>query len=239
MLPVLTADAWALPTAVRLAVASGDLDLGLAIGDEVVLDADGLHLPRVTVRPVRTWRPARVPAGRRRTGAVTLRPVRHQPGDDLAAGLRRALQAADPTPHVHDLVGRGPGLTPSGDDVLAGALLVLRALGVPSPLPDVVREASHRTTTLSASLLDAAAEGYAVPQVVEHVRRVTAAAPGRDPGAAGPDPSVASRRTVERIGHWSGRDLLTGIDTTLEVCAPPRTPPVRRATPLTPHRRAS
>ena len=66
---------------------------------------------------------------------------------ELAAGKA-------PDEPVAQLLGRGPGLTPTGDDVLAGALVTLHALGSPAaaPLAHAVRaRASAATTTVSAS----------------------------------------------------------------------------------------
>ncbi len=57
-------------------------------------------------------------------------------------------------PDPAELVGRGDGLTPYGDDVLCGWLAIHRAAGVPSPgLDDEVRRLLPRTTLLSATLL--------------------------------------------------------------------------------------
>ena len=81
VLPVVTSDAVALPTAVRLAVASGALSRGaipgadrarpwgVAAGDVVRVGAGRITLPGIDVVAARTWRPARVrPADRPRVG---------------------------------------------------------------------------------------------------------------------------------------------------------------------------
>ncbi|HYN68064.1 MAG TPA: hypothetical protein VES93_14345 [Ornithinibacter sp.] len=69
VLPVVTSDAVALPTAVRLAVPSGSVPRGTgataqpwgaAAGDVVAVGAGRLALPGLDVVAVRTWRPARV-----------------------------------------------------------------------------------------------------------------------------------------------------------------------------------
>ncbi|HQY96505.1 MAG TPA: DUF2877 domain-containing protein [Phycicoccus sp.] len=245
VLPLLTADAWALPTAARMGHRSDESDLldrGLSIGDEVRLDEGGVQLPACTVRFVRTWQPARVPVTGRptagsdeATGAAdgfvgtAGRDDRQRTG--LALMITHALCTDDPAPHVRGLLGLGPGLTPSGDDALAGALLVLWASGVASPLPAAVRAHLHRTTALSASLLAAAADGYAVQEVVAHVRAAV---------AGDVDAMVSTRHTVESIGHWSGRDLLSGIDTALCVLRQDQ-PHSRSIAPLSnePYRSAS
>ncbi len=105
------------------------------------------------------------------------------------------------------LVGRGAGLTPSGDDALAGALLVAHALGAGADLADAVRARLAATTAVSAALLDAAADGYAARPVVTLV----------DAAVAG-DPDAVRRAlpAVLAIGHTSGADTVTGIRAALE-----------------------
>jgi hypothetical protein len=76
------------------------------------------------------------------------------------------------------LIGRGPGLTPEGDDLLAGAMASLSASSSHNELvgallpPDI----TGRTTNLSATLLRLAARGM----VVEPLRGVLDTAGGSD-----------------------------------------------------------
>jgi hypothetical protein len=94
---------------------------------------------------------------------------------------------------VASLVGRGDGLTPYGDDVLCGWLAVTRAAGIATPEVDAaVRALAPTTTLLSATLLECAMAGEAVPQFVAWL--------------AGTGPV----EDVERIGHSSGRGLVEG-----------------------------
>ena len=75
--------------------------------------------------------------------------------------LLEALRTGDPDAAGHaadGLLGRGAGLTPEGDDLLAGACAVAAAAGAPLALPPDLRE---RTTALSATLLELAAAGAA------------------------------------------------------------------------------
>src|SRR5262249_13546495 len=60
-----------------------------------------------------------------------------------------------------DLLGRGPGLTPAGDDVLAGLLAGRAAYGPDDRAlaDDICALAPSRTTALSAALLRHAARG--------------------------------------------------------------------------------
>jgi len=105
---------------------------------------------------------------------------------------------------VSELVGRGDGLTPLGDDVLCGWLAAHRAAGVPTPaVDDAVRRALPRTTTLSATLLECALAGE-VPDLVAAYLRVlgTAAA-------------AAARTALTGLGHSSGAGLAHGVDLAL------------------------
>jgi hypothetical protein len=112
---------------------------------------------------------------------------------------------------VGALLGRGAGLTPSGDDALAGALLVARALAGGDLMADAVRARLGATTAVSAALLDAAADGYAARPVVTLV----------DAAVAG-DAGAVSRAlpAVLAIGHTSGRDTVTGIRAALDALTP-------------------
>ena len=79
-------------------------------------------------------------------------------------------------------VGAGPGLTPSGDDVLCGVLLGLRlhprgSSPLAAELWRAVEPRLTATTSLSAALLREAAEGYAVEPVVRLLERLAGWAP--------------------------------------------------------------
>ncbi|HET6967018.1 MAG TPA: DUF2877 domain-containing protein, partial [Ornithinibacter sp.] len=120
---------------------------------------------------------------------------------------------------VAGLLGRGRGLTPSGDDALAGALLVAHALDTAGPLAAAVRARLDTTTAVSAALLDAAVDGFAARDVVT---LVDAALAGDGAGVAAVLPQVLA------IGHSSGRDLVTGIAVAL-ACLTDLTPTGRSA----------
>jgi Protein of unknown function (DUF2877) len=153
-----------------------------------------------------------------------------------AAGLTllfRAVRERDPEPAaaaVRDLLGRGPGLTPEGDDLLAGVAGSLAVLGpaVDSPAqlqepppPDrfgsevgpeppsdpvlvVLTSIAGRTTALSATLLGLAA-----------TRRLPEPA-GRllDLSPAGEKAWPAALARLGRLGHGSGRAYAAGIAVT-------------------------
>jgi Protein of unknown function (DUF2877) len=94
---------------------------------------------------------------------------------------------------VASLIGRGDGLTPYGDDVVCGWLAVTRAAGIETPEVDAaVRRLTATTTLLSATLLDCAMHGEALPEFAAWL------------GGTGPV------EAVERIGHSSGRGLVEG-----------------------------
>jgi hypothetical protein len=142
-----------------------------------------------------------------------------EPPERDALGLRQALDRArnaladrDPAGLVSALapaIGRGPGLTPSGDDLIAGVLLALRrsqaiplAAGQLEWLAQVLIAAAYeKTTTYSANLIEAAAAG-------EADERVRSACDAVFTGT--PDPASAA----SAITHWgssSGVDTLTGF----------------------------
>jgi hypothetical protein len=97
--------------------------------------------------------------------------------------------------HLDRLIGNGPGLTPLGDDVVAGWLATRAALGLPDKaVADGVRRRRHATTLLSATLLDCALRGEALPQLASWL-----AAPGD-----------ATAEALLAVGATSGAGLMTG-----------------------------
>jgi hypothetical protein len=137
-----------------------------------------------------------VAASGRRVGALV---------DGVVTALRRRDLAAVAR-CVGRLVGFGPGLTPSGDDVLCGVLLALAR----SPdmareradLGDAVCELLGRTSALSACMLSLAVDGHGDEAVLDVFGR-----------AVGESPFLGARR-IERVlacGATSGADVLFGI----------------------------
>jgi len=122
-----------------------------------------------------------------------------------AGDLAGAVAAAE------HLVGLGPGLTPSGDNVIIGLLLALRLLGGaisggtrPVWLADwlgaaVTCYAAERTTPLAATLLHCAARGQAAAEVSAVLR-----------GFAGQEPVEPAARRLLASGH-AGADLTYGL----------------------------
>jgi Protein of unknown function (DUF2877) len=126
------------------------------------------------------------------------------------------------------LLGRGPGLTPEGDDLLAAVAATLVTLGPAAGVdggalggllsallggaadedPGAARRRAPgrlagRTTALAATLLELAARG----QVVEPAGRLLDLSP------AGERDWRGALRRLERLGHGSGRAYAVGIGT--------------------------
>lgn len=207
VLAILSHDAVRLPVALVVPRTAAELPLAGLVpepGAAVTVGAGRVEWAGpegvVTVAGVRAWAPARVRPGRPQPAAVAaLRGAAagHDIGldPDLVAALgQRSAVAA--------LLGRGPGLTPSGDDVLAGFLLGARAIGrsVPSVAAAVTELAGDATTALSAQLLGHAARGECVPEFAAVVDALC----GR------PAPRDATARLLA-VGHTSGAALTAGL----------------------------
>jgi Protein of unknown function (DUF2877) len=161
-------------------------------------DADGM-------RAIAQARPELV-AGRGLEGVRSLH---------AALGDGRPEAAADA---ARILTGRGPGLTPDGDDLLAASLAATIAFEIPSGRNPVsatklrsallVPDLAQRTGALSASLLRNAAQG----QVIDPVRSLLDLSAGR---------AIWERALtrLERIGHGTGGTYALGCALTALVFA--------------------
>ncbi|MEO3990503.1 oxamate carbamoyltransferase subunit AllH family protein [Pseudocitrobacter cyperus] len=103
------------------------------------------------------------------------------------------------------LIGRGPGLTPSGDDILTGVMAVLTSAGFSRNLRSCpFLPAKDRlvllTTSVSCSYLNSAIEGEFSTPVLQLMRCLQ----------SDRDPRQAIRRVLS-IGHTSGADMLLGV----------------------------
>lgn len=106
---------------------------------------------------------------------------------------------------IAPLLGLGPGLTPSGDDFLAGVLVAL-SLTERARLRDRIWQAvepllTHHTSDISHAHLAAAAEGFGCAALHELLCAILA-------GATDPNPPAID--AVTAIGHTSGWDALAG-----------------------------
>jgi len=132
------------------------------------------------------------------------RPAAKQLTAWLDAGDGRSGEAVS-TDFVALLLGLGPGLTPSGDDFLGGAMIALAALGETGRarrLADLTLPLAARLTgKISVAHLACAAEGEGAAAL--HGALAVLARP--ELGALG-----AALAAIDRIGHCSGWDGLAG-----------------------------
>lgn len=127
---------------------------------------------------------------------------------------------------IAGLIGLGPGLTPSGDDLLGGAFVALASLGrdrTRDVLWNACRTHLERTGEISAAHLRCAARGYAASALHDAIHAVMR---GR---ADLVTPAIAA---LSRIGHSSGRDAFAGALIVLRATARlvPRREAQRRST---------
>jgi Protein of unknown function (DUF2877) len=139
--------------------------------------------------------------------------VAAEPGGAVGLALLfRGIGERDPAPAAagaRELLGRGPGLTPEGDDLVAAVAGTLAVLGPVTGLDGPEREAllaalappPGRTTALSATLLALAAGR----RLAEPAGRLL----DLGPAGAAAWPGALSR--LERLGHGSGRAYAAGI----------------------------
>jgi hypothetical protein len=176
-------------------------------------------------------------------GLVTGRPP-SPPGAGLA---RELIQAAAPAvaalqawlttvmspgavgpspPHdVERLVGLGPGLTPSGDDLLGGTLIALHALGWPAAA-DVLANwlrprARRRTHAISYAHLSCAADGQGAGVVHDTLAALCLRGTPRLREHLG---------ALGTLGHSSGWDALAGVVLVAKVAAASRSAAPRSRT---------
>ncbi|MGP4025170.1 DUF2877 domain-containing protein [Actinomadura sp. 3N407] len=228
VLAVVTSDAHRLPNAVVVVATRREHPFrsvregGDAFVGDGRVEADGL---RVRVR--RWWDPSPVLGGMQpaalATGVRSLEAaftdagmagggLAGHPDPDALARCCAAGDLAGAVEAAERIVGLGPGLTPSGDDILCGLLVSLRLVGdavrhgrTAVWLADwlgaaVTADAGTRTTALAATLLHCAAAGGAGAEVAAVLRCV-----------AGHEPPTAAVRRLLAVGHTSGTDLALGV----------------------------
>lgn len=137
------------------------------------------------------------------------------PLDLAVARVRRfvgALAAGDPqliTDHAIPLLGLGTGLTPSGDDLVGGALFALRLLHGDAAETEalamrILDAAPARTHAISVALLSDLAAGRTYQRLHDVIAALA------DPAC--PTDAVACRMdALGRIGHSSGWDMQAGL----------------------------
>ncbi|MDH2424200.1 DUF2877 domain-containing protein [Sphaerisporangium sp. TRM90804] len=222
---IVTGEATRLPNAVVV----GEPLPPVSAGDEAMVGDGRIDVGRFTVRVRRWWDPSPVlgrldvkalpSAGARFDDvcrASARRPGLEQGGAGalLAEGCRRGSLVMTLTA-AEQLMGLGPGLTPSGDDMLAGVLVALRHLGRATGtgravwLADwlaatVAFDARTRTTPISATLLHCAARGETCADAATALQAL-----------AGRRPLEPAVHRLLHLGHTSGADLAWGLRTGL------------------------
>ena len=128
-------------------------------------------------------------------------------------GLKVALAGQDPKALLASaqmLLGRGDGLTPTGDDLLAAALagylLLARAVRHPTNLIEMVTAdlgtlAEQRTTSFSASLVKHGCRGRVARPVAGLLRALT-----------GRGSIEKETKQLLDVGHTSGAALAAGLE---------------------------
>ena len=132
-----------------------------------------------------------------------------------------ALPAADAVQEeaVRITIGLGPGLTPSGDDMLSGLLIGLHASGDlvrATRLAEQIRSHFHETSQASRDGLEQACRGWMTARLAD----VITALAGK-PDAPLLEAALAAQSIV---GYYSGRDslfgLFAGLEATLSLQSP-------------------
>lgn len=217
-------DALRLPCAVVLPVpTAGRPFAALHAGARVTFTGTRLALGTLTVDVVRWWRPRRArttdayDAARLSVLAGALPPLTPPVGDRVRELVHALGSDGDPVGATARLLGLGGGLTPEGDDVLAGLLVALRSVQQPTAAARLLGEAvttqaPTRTTRISAALLRHAAAGHATPRLLDVVDALSA---GRrhDALSAGRRHDELSAAVVRllAVGHTSGAALAHGV----------------------------
>jgi hypothetical protein len=211
VIALLTRDAVLLPLGLRLSTHSADHPLDrwtgpVRVGSSQVQVGDwSVRLSRV----VSVRAPTGLDPNRRAIVYATSKLGRFgqvAPRPELLEVLLSDQRALVPEGVVHRLVGVGPGLTPSGDDILAGFLVGAWSFGlVDDQLRTAVLEAAPAgTTDLSAALLRCASRGESIPQVSALLWALS-------------ERPASSRRLDDAlvklglVGHTSGAALAAGI----------------------------
>lgn len=126
----------------------------------------------------------------------------------LAASLPRWLahNDVDDPASALQLLGLGPGLTPSGDDLLAGLLITWHHVGASRPAErlghELLTNGAERTNVISLAHLEAAAEGFGAAPLHD----LLLAMGGDDHTAI-----VEALDAASKIGHSSGLDAIAGM----------------------------
>ncbi|WP_376795416.1 DUF2877 domain-containing protein [Thermogemmatispora sp.] len=226
-----TRDGISVPNGIRLGALRGAFPFStLRPGMPALLGASRLYIEdlhwSVDLSSCARWRaqlrrpprvePAVLERNRERLRRMLLVPelLRRRQEEDhpLLPLMRAALRGesrlpAEPTALAELLAGRGPGLTPSGDDLLTGWLAAGWWLHGPAPhflaaCERVVAVAASRTHLLSRAWLSWAARGYFASPLLQLVESLA---------EEHEEHLLARAQAVLALGASSGYDLLCGL----------------------------
>lgn len=204
---------------------AGDI---VSIGPELWIDV--ANVPPWTPPPMPQWTHATLRSGLSATRAAAVdrcphdglarlvfTPAQSKPSNPHASAARAPVETvvrtlapaiasgaldADLSASATLLLGLGPGLTPSGDDLLGGLMIALTALGqanLRDALWDVLRpELDMLTNEISAMHLAVAADGLGSAACHDALNAML--------GGTAPDFGA-----IDAIGHTSGWDMLAGM----------------------------
>jgi hypothetical protein len=191
----------------------GEGDAVRVAGATLALGARSVALDGMTVAELRLRRRVSAPDA----AAVRALAARLPPSDPsgpfepvLAAALASYRDGGDPA-LLAVLVGIGEGLTPSGDDVIVGALAAFDALddaAARGRLGPALAGGAVRTTRLAAQSIAAALDGRHAEPVLDVLEALAGGAPRARLDAAA--------SALLAVGHRSGADTLRGIVAVLE-----------------------
>ncbi|MET0967092.1 MAG: DUF2877 domain-containing protein [Nakamurella sp.] len=176
-------------------------------GDSALIGASKVRIGPLSVRVVRSWdsRVRSFAPDPALVAQLTAATVGHPLGIDQALldHLQTALASGRDVPAAIDaMIGLGRGLTPGGDDVVAGLMTGLHAVGH-HPMAHRIGDQAleNQTTALSADLLRLARDGHACLEALAVLTTLHR-------------PDVPVTDAIDRllsIGHTSGADLATGM----------------------------
>lgn len=205
---------------------------GLKVGQKAFISSTLIKIANLNIdlRDTVFWTPpqhqfvssARLALGLERMHSVDLKPppssIGHIDQQDVALmtnldtwiawAFNQTTQPAPPT-WARGLLGRGQGLTPSGDDFLGGVMIAFHALNRPLTAQrlwnDLRTPARTATNEISRALLSAAAQGYGSASLHQSIQALFDG--GRDLEQA--------LAQIDQIGHSSGWDALAGVKAVL------------------------
>lgn len=187
---------------------------GLTVGKSAHVSDGKLALPgqlSIDFANVKPWHPP-VPTG----------PIDPAKGLHLLHSAKLNIPKTGYAPLIHDqtqtapddlsaFLGRGPGLTPAGDDLIGGAFITLNAIGQAARARDIWTalkpHARVKTNPISYALLSAAAQGMGNAEFHAALNAVLTPSTPHD--------LTQALAGLAKIGHSSGWDAFAGAVLTL------------------------